>query len=490
MAVAGTLGFQPRRSRLTTALRRHVDIAIAVLMGGIVALLLVALPVSAALSSAMIAAFVIIALIDTRIALMTLILVRATIDIVSSVPLISTSGSSNFNSGAMVSLLIIGIGFAHIALRRIDIFKIPLVKPYAFFLLVAFLGLAQAIDRSLAEQEFLRQISVLIVFILVVDLMSSMRDRRRMVRVLVFSAVVPLGFGFYQLFTNTGNHETPGFNRILGTLAHPSPYGYYLVQLLPFAMVLAIYTKNRFARLGLMAIAPLMLFSIYATQTRGAWIGVGVGLMVFLYYRMRWALILVPIVALAMFIAVPSVRTRFQGTTSGPCESATYCKSSVLWREKQWQAAIAIASPTKVLTVGSGLGTVEALLTQPTHNEYLRLLIESGIFGLVAVLVLYKQLFGQTLKALRGAGNAFERDLALAFLAILVARVVIAATDNLVIVVLEWYFWSLAAIIVGIAQGVDAEAAETAGDPSMVLPGVVEQRTLPPRRRASAEGSA
>jgi O-antigen ligase len=422
-------------------LRRRDDLSLAVALGGLVALLMLALPMEAALASSVIGAFVILALVDTKAALLSILFVRATIDVTATVPLLSASGSSNVNAAAMMSFLIIGLAVAHISLSRIDIWRVPLVKPFATFLLVTFLGIAVAPEKARALQDWLRIGGVFMLYVLVVDLMRSAQDRRWMLRVILLSSVVPLALGFYQLFTNTGNHETEGLNRVNGTFVHPSPYASYLVQLVPLAFVYFLHTRSRLGRVAMLVLMPAMVFSIYATQTRVAWIGLIVVIMIFMATRARWTLVLVPIAAGAMFFALPSVQARFNeaGSNTG----------SVFWRQHQWENAIAIASTPKLVTVGAGLGAVDVKLHNLTHNEYVRLLVETGMMGLAVTIYLYWKLLQLARKGYREAPTPYQRDLILAFIMALASRVVIAASDNVIAFpVLEWYFWSFAAVVV------------------------------------------
>lgn len=410
-------------------------------MGGVVALLMLALPMEAALASSVVGAFVIVTLVDTRVAVLALVLVRSSIDITHTVPLVSASGGADVNAAAMMSFLVIGVGLAHIALNRVEVGRMPLVKPFAAFLLIAALGVAIAPDTNRALQDWLRTAGAFTLYILVVDLMRSRDDWRWLVRVMLASSVLPLTVGIYQFFTDTGNHETEGFNRIVGTFTHPSPYAFYLVQLLPIAVVFFWHTQSRLARLVLMAVLPAMIFSIYATQTRGAWLGLAVVVIVFLIARARWALFLVPLVAAALFFAMPSVQQRFS--------EATTETGSVMWRQRQWSAAIQLASPAQLATIGRGLGTVDFELGTLAHNEYVRLIVETGALGLLAVLLLYQHLYRLAMKGYREAPPGYERDLMLAFLMAFASRTVIAMSDNIIIFpVLEWYFWSFAAVIV------------------------------------------
>lgn len=436
----------PRPLRL---FRRHSDIALSAAMGALVALLIMTLPMQAALATAVVGAFVLIALVDTRVALLALILVRASVDVSATVELIAVGGSVSVNANALMSLLVIGLGVAHIALHRLDMRRIPLVTPFAAFIAVTFAGLAFSPDIGLSLQDWLRAVGALVVYVLTVDLMRTHAERRWLLRMIVLSAIIPVVAGAYQYVTDTGNHDTPGYNRIVGTFVHPSPYAFYLVQIFPLALVLFLHAQSRIARLGLGVLIPVMAFSIYATQTRGAWLGMLVMLAVFMWYRARWTILLIPLVVAAAYVVVPSVHTRLGDVTSAECESVTYCQSSVLWRTKQWELAIETPSLPEVLTVGAGLRSVDIIHGEFTHNEYVRLLAETGLLGLAATVVLYLSLFRITRDGVASADSPFKRDLMLAFMMTFIARVIMSGGDNLLaITVLEWYFWAFAAVVV------------------------------------------
>ena len=118
------------------ALRRTSDVGISLAMGLVVAVLMMILPMQAALASSIVGAFVILALVDTRVAVLALLLVRASMDVTATVPLLSASGSANVNAAAMMSFLAIGLTVTHVALAHIDVGRVPLVRPMALFLAV------------------------------------------------------------------------------------------------------------------------------------------------------------------------------------------------------------------------------------------------------------------------------------------------------------------------------------------------------------------
>jgi O-antigen ligase len=84
-----------------------------------------------------------------------------------------------------------------------------------------------------------------------------------------------------------------------------------------------------------------------------------------------------------------------------------------------------------------------------SHNEYLRLLVEAGVVGLTLTAIVYWSLFRYTLRGYKEADSPYKRDLMLAFMMVLVSRLVMVGGDNLLaITVIEWYFWAFAGVIV------------------------------------------
>lgn len=399
------------------------------------------MPMEAALVSSIIGAFLILALVDTRAAVLSLLLVRSIMDLTATVPLVSASGSSEVNAAGMMSFIAISVAVAHIALSHLDVRRVPLAKPSMVFLGITLLGVFIAPDPNTALQDWIRTLSAFLIYVLLVDVIRTRGEIQWLTRVLIGSTVVPIVIGVQQYFTDSGNHDTPGLNRIYGTFSHPAAYSMFLAQILPLALVMFLHTRSRLTRVALLVLVPLIFFSIYEAQTRGAWIGVAAAIVVFMGSRARWSLVLVPLMCGALFFGVPSVRARFSEATSS--------SGSVLWRQEQWSTAIGIASPVRLVTIGEGFDAVDVRTGNLTHNEYIRLLVETGLAGLIAMIVLYRRLFLMTLAAYRNASTPFERDLMLAFLMTFVARVVIALSDNIIVYpVLEWYFWGFAALVV------------------------------------------
>jgi O-antigen ligase len=181
------------------------------------------------------------------------------------------------------------------------------------------------------------------------------------------------------------------------------------------------------------------------TFTRIVWLGGVVALLVLGSGKTRAALLVIPVLVVLAFVLLPSVQQRFEGAT----ETTGY-ESSGAWRIRHWDDQLRYNSLPS-LPLGAGLGTVEHVLGQPAHNDYLRIWVEMGVLGSAAYLWLYGSVIKGAVGNYRGARTSEDRFLVLAFLALLTGRLVMSLTDNLLIQpVLEWYFWGIAAVVLAL----------------------------------------
>lgn len=195
--------------------------------------------------------------------------------------------------------------------------------------------------------------------------------------------------------------------------------------------------------IGLIVIAGAITF------TRAGWIGFGAGLLAYLVI-LRWkgnlrlprALALVPVAAVAVLLALPTVsQTRWfqQGVTRG---------GTLTVRESYWNLARRMISDSpQHLLFGRGinsmvvgarpeLGGLQAdiaespdLISAGTHNQYVRTLMEQGLVGL-SLIALW--LGGTLVLALRGIGRvaAADRSLVAGLAAATISFLVVSFIDN------------------------------------------------------------
>jgi putative inorganic carbon (HCO3(-)) transporter len=422
------------------------SLALAVGLGSVLAMAILLLPPGAAGVVALVGWFAVVALVDIRATVLCLIVARSSLDVAADINLVSAGPLGDLNVAAVLTGVLVATGLAYIAVNRVNVSKTPLVWPFSALLAVFLVGILYAPDPGGALEDWFRSVGVFMLYILLVDMLRDEKRIAHLVTALLLSAVVPVVVGAYQIATGAGDQYTDGFTRVEATFTHPTPYAIFLVTLLPVVIVAFVRARSDMAKLALSVLAVAMIVCVIATFTRGAWVGLLVVLLVMGAVKYRFALLVVPAAALLIWIAVPSVQQRLANVDAND--------SSIAWRFQQWQDALAIQSSWQHLT-GAGLEAVGSRLGNSTHNDYVRIWVEAGVLGSVAFLWLYGSLVKMTIAAYRAATSDYHRNLILAFAAILAARLVMFAWDNLLVhPVLEWYFWSLAALTVALgAQG-------------------------------------
>lgn len=174
-----------------------------------------------------------------------------------------------------------------------------------------------------------------------------------------------------------------GFVRAAATAMHPLEYATVLAMLLPIAITLAMYDRDRGFLLrwipaGLIALAAVMSVS------RSAMIGLAVGgLVLFVSWDAavrRIALIVGLCGATAMYFLIPGMAgtllSMFTGTTTDP---------SIGSRVDSYGIAAEFVEQRPLF--GRGLGTFLPAY-RIIDNQYLALLIETGAFGIAAFLAI------------------------------------------------------------------------------------------------------
>jgi O-antigen ligase len=270
--------------------------------------------------------------------------------------------------------------------------------------------------------------------------------------VVLLSSLVPLALGLFQLVTNTGDHFTPGYNRIFATFAHPSIYAFYLLTILPVALAFIFYSSRGWPKVGACVLVALIPVGVIMTFTRDAWVGMLVTVLVIAAAKKPAIFFPVLIMLVGAYLFSPTIQARLSDVGS---DSSTFA-----WRLDQWQEAIGLMAPWQ-LPFGIGSGGVKILTGEAAHNDYVRVLSEWGILGSLAFLTLYAAVLKNAFAAYKETTTVFQRELALAFIALVIARLVMFFTDNIFVnPVLEWYFWALAAMVISLRRFPAEEATE------------------------------
>ncbi len=379
-----------------------------------------------------------------------LLLIRSSLDITKSYFSVYIFSGLQLTAAIGVSLLLILGGIYYLLSHRVAVLRIPLTKIIIIFLLFSVLNLLLTENIAAGMEELLRFISMFVIYVMVWDLFRTDKQIHCLVNAVLFSALIPIGFGLYQAVLNQGQFIT-GFIRVYGTFAHPNPFAFYLIIILALTVNLYLHRPPRPVRLRLFLISLAGVFCLLLTFTRTAWFGFLLILLLAAFYRDRrllWFFVLL----IAVFCLLSPIRSRFYDLSTS--------FNSMNYRFYIWKGGLEQLSAIPIL--GRGLGSFKLMdkFGDQAHNVYLRVLFELGIVGLAAYLVLIIAVLRRLTAALRGFGarRNYTYALVLAVFSAFFIYQLAAFTGNILYrPAIQWYLWAL---IAAALKGAEIECEE------------------------------
>jgi len=264
--------------------------------------------------------------------------------------------------------------------------KILRLKPLMslnFGFLLFFFAIALSLINSDAPatslSEFIRLQVLFLFFNYVAITFRHEKALRLILRSILLSSLIPLAFGAYQIIYDCGNLETHGFNRIYGTFVHPNVMAQYLLLITFLIFFYATtYSKDRWKRYGLTLFLFLVLLEVYHTFTRSVWVALVAGILIFFFIRnkpkqyIRNGLAFIIILVLSL----PFISERWKDVFQKKEQAHL---SSWEWRTQLWERMIERVQEHPF--TGFSFGMFDHNVGCGAHNDFLRILYETGFFG-------------------------------------------------------------------------------------------------------------
>jgi O-antigen ligase len=372
----------------------------------------------------------------------------------------------------------------------------PLLWPFVMFIGAMSLSWLNTLSIGASLVETIKWLEMLLLYLLIVNLLP-IGETKWVVLTLLVAGLVQAGLGLYQFVFKVG---PPGFElfdgrflRAYGTFDQPNPYGGYLGLLLPLALSLVIWSlsqppklhadeshhhpkakdrspaDNSYRLLNLILLALslfILLLALFASQSRGAWLGFAAAAIVTLVVRSRQsaAIIAVLAIVIALFGLISSFDlgpTRADNNEPNSAYSVitgrvanalsimsindvattpvTDANFATIERLAHWQAAREMWRDHPWLGVGFGNYAVIypayaiGRWLDPlghAHNYLLNLGAETGLIGITSYLIFWFFAFGLLWMAIRHS-HGFYQAVAIGGLGILVHLHVHNLVDNL-----------------------------------------------------------
>lgn len=189
-----------------------------------------------------------------------------------------------------------------------------------------------------------------------------------------------------------------------------------------FLLAIAAYEKRLVFKLPALALAGYSTYCLMLTFSRGAYLGFLVGLVFLAVVKERkLLLLLIPFLLTWQVFVPPSVKERVSTTYD---ESSHELESSAAERVTIWQDAVELIPQYPLF--GTGFATYAYMhrvsMYADTHNYYLKVLVETGLLGLLLFLALMTQMGRVGYKLFAGAtSDPFLKSLGLGVMVALVS---------------------------------------------------------------------
>lgn len=376
----------------------------------------------------------------------------------SSLDYLRNFSAGGMNIAALVSVLLIILGIFYTLYQRVNVLKFEDAPAFLIFIAVCGVSLTNSPNLQETLSDWLRLLSVFSVYLLARMIFITEEKIKLAFSVVLLSSLFPILAGLLQLVTGQGMIDDGGQARIVGTFLHPNAFASYLLIILIFSMAQLLEREN-FVDFHLLIPVMTGAFTMFLfTFSRGAWI-VFILTTVFMgFLRYRRLLGCLPLILCLSLLTVPGIQDRIMNIFN-PSPYARG-RSGWDWRMDTWAEISPRIAEKPVL--GHGLSTVELEYGILTHNDYLRLLVETGIIGFSAYLLLMAVVFFNTLKAYRRNSSPLAKSFQVGLLALLLGFLVRQFADNtLRNTVVMVYFWIFVALTRNISLLQGEKAHET-----------------------------
>ena len=266
--------------------------------------------------------------------------------------------------------------------RRIVIPRMgkPLPLSLITIVVVYALGTLGSADPGVGFSSTLRMATGVAIYFVVDLLLVTRRMPLRDLLVLIFTvSVIPLLYPLLAPFGIQVTHQKDGFTALKSVFYLSNNLAHFLVPLLVIgaAWVLRSSGWQRAAALGYCTLVGVELL---LSQTRGAWLGAAVGVLLVCLLLNRRLVVVGVVAVIAAVVLIQPVNNRIADLAPAPDEP--YAENSFTWRLQQWQRLLPYVDEAPVL--GGGPGQSVRLTGKEAHNDYIKALVETGLVGLVA----------------------------------------------------------------------------------------------------------
>lgn len=229
---------------------------------------------------------------------------------------------------------------------------------------------------------------------------------------------VPVNPAWIDTKLNQGN-----LTRVYAFFNNPNDFAEVILIFVPFYFAAFFNTKSTIARLIYLGMAVPPLLSMLMTLSRGAWVALAIAAVVYVFFKEKK---LIPVFILLGIAAIPflprSILMRLK-TLMNPADSS-YSTRIEIWQtvapiiKDYWLTGLGLGNET-LLRVSKNyyVFVSKGSIPSHSHNLYLQIWIETGIFGITSFLAFILTTVKKSIKSIVRPGDVMVRNMLIAGLA-------------------------------------------------------------------------
>ena len=334
---------------------------------------------------------------------------------------------------------------------------------------IVFITFLRSAYFSESMRGFVRIVKFAFLYLALIDFFQS--DAKRLKRTfwaLMIVACVTFLNGIFQsiygfdLLRHRGIIREDCLRRIMASFVHPNDFGSYIIFILPLAFCFFSSSLKRNQRAFLVINCLMGCFCLLKTSSRGAWIGFLAGILIYFFFYKKKISMIVPLAAIFLIILSPHGFERLKSLFTP--------EQNTVWERAQlWKGTWNMVKVHPFFGFGVNTFSRYFLEYKPasypdiryTHNSYLQMWSEIGVFGLLAFLSIIFTVLRITLRDMRkkiqkGLEGFILLGLAAGYTAFLIQS---GLDTNLFSLVLTTLFWVMTAYLVSLNKFIEKEIA-------------------------------
>jgi len=371
----------------------------------------------------------------------------------------------------LIDMLLLGVVLGAIFKGSFRFARTPMNKLLIFFGIFCYIQLWRgafflnwAMPLSISDPRFSNWKNYMVMFIIFAVVVSVIKDVKqiKVLVVLMCLSTLAVDKGFYGTMSDRDTSHFSYDVRDGGALGYAGVNGVatFEAEFMLFVLGLSALQKRKSIKLVLWGLFAFSSYCLLFSYSREAYVGILVGLLFLGLVRQRWVLIALVAFLLSWQSLVPtSVQERILMTYD---KNEQQLDTSAQDRVALWDDAMNMFRQNPVL--GVGFDTYQwqhrfGIYTD-THNYFLKVLVETGVLGLMFFLFILAKMTRLGVKLYRSAQDPFLQSIGLGF-ALLMACVFVVNFfgDRWLYVEVNGFLWVMLACVVR-GQMIESECKE------------------------------